>query len=398
MVKKKKSNLYDFILVVLIVSIIFDDILPVVLRPSTLIAFLFPIYSMAIRGRSVKSNNLALIFTLFLYSVVVLVWSPCMEESFKFTILIQPINFLILISIFIAGSYANSPINSLSKGWVLFFIISCITSLYEITFDHHLPSSLQQSGEFVKDGDFLLIRRFASFTYGNYNTFVTVISMALPILFSSLVFSKNSVEKLKYVILLFVVSYILIINGSRGGILCFLINLFYYIYYSKIISFRSILVLLIIIGCFGLLLSNINLDFILFRLASGQLFGGSTRFEIFEICVKIVQDYLFLGTGVGSMNYMLKSYGAPIPAAHNLLMEFILEYGMVMFTLVLVSFGISLKKYKTLNKHSKYIVFITLITLPIYSVINSVYLVYSFVWVWLGTVIILFNVKETTYE
>ncbi|WP_282016605.1 O-antigen ligase family protein [Marinifilum flexuosum] len=376
----------------------FDDVLPLMVRPSTVIALIFPAYTLIYKRKTLKVDVFLIFSIIFLYSVLSIFWTPNFEEVVKFTLLVQPINLLLLLSVIIAGKYANDPLKSITKGWILFFIFSCVFGLYEIIFDQHLPTSLQQSGEFVKDGDFVLIRRFASFTYGNYNTFVTVISMGLPMIFASSLFTKCGKTKALNFFLLPLVSYILIMNGSRGGILCFILNLFFFLYYKKIFSIKFFIVLLILGGVISVLLVNVNLDFLLYRIASGQIFQGSTRVEIISVCVEVIKDYYFLGTGFGSMNYILKQYMAPIPAAHNMIFEFVLEYGLLTFIIIITHFSLKISNIKTTCKFSRYVLSITLLTFPVYTVINSVYLVYSFVWVWLGTAIVLFNVKKENYE
>lgn len=79
-----------------------------------------------------------------------------------------------------------------------------------------------------------LVRKYASVTFGNYNSYVTVICFSLPFMFAYLLLVDGVKKQLWGWFIVLAVFYILVINASRGGLLCFVIALFsFLLFYRK---------------------------------------------------------------------------------------------------------------------------------------------------------------------
>ena len=124
------------------------------------------------------------------------------------------------------------------------------------------------------------------------------------------------------------------------------------------------------------------------RSSDGGLLEGSSRFVIWNNALKVFFDYIGFGTGLGGIESAMKMVSNDIVVPHNLFLEVFVEFGMIIgmcFCFFIVDI---LKKTKKVEAGRKMVLLLSLITLPVASIINSLYLLYPFVFAYFASIII----------
>lgn len=179
-------------------------------------------------------------------------------------------------------------------------------------------------------------KKFAAVSFGNYNQYVVILCCALPIIFSRLLQPEQLSKKTRWMIISVLVSILFIIgtNGSRGGILCYLlVFITFFFYIRKKNNFNKIFYLkLFLIGSFmfgiGLyFIENTNtFSYILFRV---QITGyeDETRTQLIQAGIQMLVDSNFIGVGPGNFMNLLSNYNVQVRdlPPHNFLWNFLLS-------------------------------------------------------------------------
>jgi hypothetical protein len=138
---------------------------------------------------------------------------------------------------------------------------------------------------------------------------------------------------------------------------------------------RIYLIALVFLGVITLLMFANIFDTILFRLAGKSALEDNTRLVLWNSSFDLFLDSYGFGKGVGSMVPVLRQSGVQgtfIFYSHNMILEFLLVYGLAV-TLGFVYFlWRLLKKAIIVREINKKIVLLSgIIPFPFYSVINS---------------------------
>lgn len=148
----------------------------------------------------------------------------------------------------------------------------------------------------------------------------------------------NKRKKL-YIILVVILFIPILMTGSRGGLIGNGMAVFFVLFYCrKKINFTNIILFTLIILLFIVLVWQYLPDYITkrFTLEFTQKDGGANRFDIWASCMHTFKESNFLrkllGYGAGSIPRLNTQKNV----AHNLLIEFLLEYGII--GMILMSF------------------------------------------------------------
>lgn len=299
---------------------------------------------------------------------------------------------------------ANKPLQSNLKGWYIFILITFPIALVEIFADVHLGVSAFESDAMVNIGGGIIAqKRFASVTFGNYNTYATVLCMGTPFILLRMLYKQTVIKELFNYIAILILLYIVVTIASRGALLALMIIFFMFIYYKrKFSSNKFILFLLLPVIILGLFYyGNDIFDQVINRVLKSEmkdeaLFEDTGRVNIMLAAIEASANSIFVGHGIGSMLPVLTEYKASVPAAHNLLLEILLQYGLII-TLYFVAFvlNIYLKGRYSCDLRLKFFIYSTIFSLPIISVINSGYLHMLFVWAFFSSLFsIIYIVKH----
>lgn len=272
---------------------------------------------------------------------------------------------------------ARKPLESISKGWLIAVFMTSVVGLWEIITDHHL--SIAREVELSALGE-IVQRAHASVLFYNPNTYSLFLVMAFPFLVYKLIVGEKKWLALLAILLS---SFIVIKDASRGSLLCVgvmvIITLTFFMKKKKY-RWYAISSLFLLAGLIILFGRSLFSSFLLRMEAQGVQDGA--RFEIWAGAWDVFLKSHGLGIGMGSMTAVLgelNHYG--IGYAHCLLLEALVEGGVFIAALI-VGFlcGLIRATLSEPEKNVRIIMFMTLITFPLYSIINSEYLRPAFIW------------------
>lgn len=329
----------------------------------------------------------------FGFSIVSLIWTPDRTNGIKF-LLYNLCSFIDFITIIFLSFKAKNAIRSILIGWLLLVIITAPIAIWEIISGNHLPISFLDSTTMIINslGE-RTSRIFASVTYGNLNSYVLVLVYCIPFVLMSIGFFRH--DRILPWLSLVSIIFILLINASRGGIICLAISLVYMIISfvrNKIISRPFAIFSFIIL----FLLVFINSDF-LFNQISGRLLeskltADESRIEVYERGLEILKSSLGLGSGIGGLQLSLEALGgiARISAMHNMFLEFLVQYGIIPFIFFLLFIFSIIKQLIASPTHLKNFIgwLFILLVIPM-SIINSGYIADTMLWIYFSTIYVI---------
>src|SRR5690606_7720185 len=213
-----------------------------------------------------------------------------------------------------------------------FLFVTIPIALYEILFNWHFSNSRFGDDSIV--GGLGIVKQYAAITFGNYNLYNHLIVIGLPFYLSSFSLVSRPFNKLLLFLGLACLVYIVLINGSRGALVCsfFVMFLYFQFFYFRKAHTKIYSSLAIIAGAFYLFLyvSSIeNFIYIANRLNSSG-FEDNTRRDLIEKGIEITINTNFIGTGAGNFGtYVDRKYQSTIQAPHNIFIEILAQYGVV---------------------------------------------------------------------
>lgn len=391
---KNRKNKYDYLIIFLIAILAFGNIGGGV-QPIRLMSVLlapFILFSMVVINNRIF-NYIKFYFLVFiLYMTVSLFWTIQIEDgllAFLYSIIHILLFFILLICFF----NARDALRSFFLGWVFFLMITLSIALIEIIFDYHLPTSFFGSENYVNIDGNIVIKKFSSVTFGNYNTYIMILCLALPFALNYFMLTKSKLNTIFGLIIYLIACFVILINASRGGVICLFIISFSYIKYlnkSNIkIPFYFKIGFIFFIFFILLRYKEILFEQIAYRFASGRgLFEDTSRSDLMSKGFEIVIDYSFLGSGIGSIHKLMELKNSPINVPHNFFLEFLIEYGVfLLIPILLLLFNIlKTKSLKDKNRDKLYFGSrVACIIFPIISIINSGYILQPALWVFFAT-------------
>lgn len=398
------KNIYDYFIILVISSTIIGTA-QIGLISHTFVAGLlclpFAIIEVISSFKNGKTQPIILFMTIWiLYALISITWAP------KHEYLLREIwnllwNIIIFIGLYHASQKANNVQLSFMIGWRMLIWFTLFIAAWEISTDSHLAVF----GDFNEDSEIATIdggsehRIFAAVTYKNLNSYVTLLCMALPFL----VYGISILQKKWLTVFAIIGSCcILLVNASRGGLICFVIDcIILAIFYRKfqfsnkrIITFFAIILLILFICLFGLSIASQAIGR-LSAYGTENLMSDEGRWEVWRMGVEFCIESLGFGCGVGSMTPMYASTGFWLHHSHNFVVEFIMQYGIWLF----ITFGIMLLKnwrymIKADNISKNLLGWMLLLSFVPLAIIDDSYLPHTFVWIWLVTQFAITNSLE----
>jgi O-antigen ligase len=364
-----------------------------ILQPIRVLVLLFAPFLIV---RSVESTVFKsysyerLFFVLFfLFGLISFFYAIDLVSVLKGVFYIVVNSLLFLTIVFVSWNCLN-PKLSIVYGWILFFILSVPIAFLEIFKNYHLSLSVIEDGTVI--GGIGELQVYAAVTFGNYNLFNVLLVFVFPFLTANVMIQKNIYIRLFTIFLVLSLCFVLITNASRGGFLCIILGIIYFVikYFGLFSSHRKYAILFLV-GILSVTIKYSNsLFFMIFYRLDSLGLNDTTRFDIIIEGLKVLLDYYFFG--VGSQNFqnlMQKNSTLDITTPHNLFLELLVEYGLIVF----VSFLFLLYKIYSNSKKadiiSNYIVSLGLLTFPIVSFINSTYISGVNMWVFLASLAVI---------
>lgn len=325
------------------------------------------------------------IFFLIYAAILTLIYNVGGKSYIEFTFLF--INCNLVLALLLSAQKAIQPKKSLALGWLLFVAITGLIGIKELITGVHLPTNEGQI-EMLDLGlgiNGIKDKVYAAATFGNYNEYVTALCSALPFMFYKLL-CVSSWKKIIIPLSMIVLSgIIIVVNASRGGILCFIICVLVFALYYRRSAFKHKL-LFVIIMAIGVPILYFKWGGLLFsqlieRMGTSN-FGESGRNLLWIMGWKSFLNSYGMGLGPGAFS----SEMALVP--HSVILEFLVLYGCVGLLCLLVVLLLILRKSKYIHGMPKMVIVSFFLMFFPYSIINSNYLQYSFFWVFLSSVMI----------
>lgn len=392
----KEFNKYDKLIILLIVILAFGGY-GGALQPIRVIAIFFSPYVILMLSKKYINKQLQSILLFFaiwyVFSIFSLLWTSDLAEGLK-QLLHYYSHISLFLLLFILSSKAVCPVKSILIGWCLFLAVTIPFALNEIVNDVHLGISMLGSDTDKNLGNMVFSKKFASVTFGNYNSYVTVLCLILPFLLTSFFVFKTKISQLFLWLFLGCLTVILFINASRGGLLVWIISIaffsyFYYKYYS-ISKLKTIFIFISIVIVFVYYFDAIFLQLSYRFMAGSSLFEDTDRFDIYTAALSVLSETVGVGSGIGSIHASIAKVKLGVIAAHNLWLELLVQYGVVIFLLFIVFIVKTFKKLCTSSSViNRTLGVITMAILLPMSVINSGYLLMPVVWLFFASLYII---------
>lgn len=376
-------NRYDKALFLLLLSLLYGfNSGSAFISPCRILSFLFlPLIIPYISLIWMKLRTICVVLIVFfLYGFFSLLWTSYLPEG-KGGIIQLFLNILIFLEILILSLKAKKPLSSIANAWILILSASLIIGIWEIVTDNHL-SSAEEVSEFIDNMNHIE-NHVAVVTFYNSNTYVVFIVMSLMFVLFKMSTIQEINKQVWYFLIYISSTFVLLMNSSRGGVACLLIMTAISIWFISKKNRTTILTIALFSFIFLYHLRNVVFESIVYRVEN-QGFEDNARLIMWISSWNIFLDTFPWGTGIGSMMPVLRfsKYNKSfIECSHNMVLEFLLEGGIVFgFIIFLVLIYLYRSIRKTNITSIKLLLFIALGTFPIYSIINSNYLKITFIW------------------
>ena len=403
MIDDRVVNRFDFLIIVAVASLAWGSYeLLGAFTPIRLIGFYG--WVVAYKNRRVlkkTTNGLSLLFFFWIsYSFFSII------NTFKFSSwIIQFCHTTTMMGAIMAlsiwGLRARNSLKSINYGWLLFVFLTMPIAIWELTTGNHLSS-----GSFNEDtvGAFGVMKPFAAVTFVNYNSYVVMLCIAVPFLYA-LLFKGGIIDRVCSLIALMFTFVVLVFNTSRGGIICFVISLLFYIVFTFLgrgLLKKVVIVVVLVLGS-SFLISNFTdielLEPLIRRSESTGLFEDISRTDVWLRSVKLSAKYLFIGNGCGSMPYVLEHYyPSELNFCHNYFLEILLEYGLVIFLVWFTKiFQIVKSSLKSKFVEIKYVALYVIISSPFLLVIDDYYSQRAGIWIYVASILLMCNYNKASH-
>lgn len=386
-------NQYDIFLFVFVISTIFGRY--GILHPSTFLSVIFlPQLISKIRCLTTGGHKLIVVFLAFwlLYAFISLFWTPDLHDGFKDLALLF-FHAAMFMEIIVLSMSANRPVQTMTNSWICAFLITSVIALWELNTGHHLMSAREEDIYYTNSAGDFYEKEYATVTFYNPNTYCYFICLLFPFLLYSLSQSKNRLFLFVNVVITILAIFIMSKNGSRGGLITMIIMISLFVYYKvKGSSVRKkilIFIALILIVSLLIVFADVLFGTLLFRLSQKDLLEDNARLYLWYSSWQLFINSFGLGIGVGGMVFALQHASSNLIGiyySHNMILEILLEYGLLI-ALGFISFLFILFKYtkKVNNFYIKAVLMGSLLSFPFYSLINSENLRPTFIWVFFST-------------
>lgn len=386
-----RSKIYDCILIALIAVLVFGNLGNGAQPARLFIMTLAPVMLVdAVRSphTSLSYYRYECFFMLgwWLWALAFLYKTHDMTESCKHLIYLC-IHILGFFEVIWSACRATDPQRSLQKGWLLLLAMTLPIAAYEFMNDVHFALSVQDTGANIKVGGISIERPFASVTFGNLNSYNTVLCWILPSLFMWNLFPKYKKDQLLGMALMLGTMLIIIANASRAAIMCLSVLLLVYVYCYYQMGRNRVLLISILTAVIGALVYFLIDIFILIsERFSSQGFEDDGRSENIVQGVIAVWDSFGLGIGIGNYERVMNDvYRVIIPAPHNLFLEIFVCFGVFVF---LGFLGIICRLYERSRKGdriNRYSFLFGVVAMLCAGIIDSTYVMKVPTWMFLAS-------------
>ena len=187
---------------------------------------------------------------------------------------------------------------------------------------------------------------------------------------------------------------VIVINASRGGVLSIVTMLMVYYWYSEKSQIKNVTLLVVVtLLIYGLIQYGEEFTALFIARASdGGMFTDDARFVIWSNALLAFCDRFGFGVGIGGLSASMAEYAhGRITVTHNMFLEILVQYGVVIL-LVFLYFLLGLfRKSLRVERKRKIVIMMSLVAMPVYSIIDSGYLLNTHFFVLIASIYIFAN-------
>ena len=393
-----KNNKYDHILTLIPLTLAFGAVGGALQLTRLLGIVLFPLLLSYYKNvKHFINSYFVWIAAFYLFCLVSLAWTPDREEGIK-ELFYYFVHFVLFFEIVVFSKKANNATRSISRGWLWAVSLTLIVAFWEFTTDNHLSYAYDDSDLMMNGGDGIVVQRlFASVTFGNPNAYVTFLCFSFPFLLYNLLVSPNiktTIWSLASIILTIIT---LLLDASRGGILAMGIMGAIFIIMTPKSRHFNILIVMIVILLGVVLYAYKDTIFLVIglRAVDGAMFNDDARSIIWKDAMNAFWNTGGIGTGIGGMQKAMADVTSGIRVTHNMMLEVLLQYGIVFFVIYLFFLiKLVIKSYRVKERSIKIALLTSLIAMPVYTIVTSQYLLDPQLFICLSSLIVFANYER----
>lgn len=392
------SRKYDIFVILLIASLSFGLIGGSLQIPRVLAIAFLPVFIDCFGYVRHYVKPYLLCFVAFwAFCLLSMTWTPDFNQGMK-ELVYYPVHFILFLEIIAFSRLSKSPTHAISMGWMVAVCLTLVVAYWEISTGHHLSMSTHQSAKYIKTGGEVIIRRYASVTFGNFNGYVTFLCFAFPFLLYRVSMIRGLKIRGLYPILVVILTAICILfNASRGGFVTIIFMSAIYVWMNLNSRYALPLTVIMVLATFYILYTNMGiLEGITARGSDGKLLEDSGRIGIWIATWKAFAASYGLGVGIGGMVGAISEYKTGINVAHNLFLELLLQYSIIFLAVFIYYLILLFRKAKIIkNRSIKTSLMMALIAMPVYGIINSHYLLNPSLFVLLASITVFADDERT---
>lgn len=393
---KKKYNRYDIYIFILIASLVAGNLFGALQVPRVLAITLFlPCLQNYSRVSKAVSNIKNWLSLFILFSFTSCLWTPAGLDDGLVASVYNVVHVILFVELIIFSSCARNPVKDIIYGFLFAFAISAVIAFWELTTDQHLETSKTKEAVASNTGTEVYMRYFAAVTFYNFNMYVTFLCFTLPFLFYGMSDKTNGTRlRLVFVAATATAVILLLYNGSRGGLVAFVIMTAIY-FVSYLLGRKSgtfYIIILVVLLVFVLYhYGSIILNTLIMRGAVQGAFEEESRLVIWTNVIQVIKEYYALGCGAGGLYVAMEKYAfGGITVAHNIFLELLSEYGALFFAVFFFFLVSIFKRARQIeDKNRKICLYQALFSFPIVGIINSTYLTQPVLWATMSSLYIL---------
>ena len=396
--KSRVYNKYDIFVTILIVALIGGGS-GGALEPIRWFSILFAPIALSLYSSS-HDKHIMSYFRFFafwyMYMILSLAWTSDFRRGLN-ELVYYPIHFMLFLEILLFSQKARNPIQSISLAWLVAFLLTSLVAIWEIRTDHHLSFAVQTEDSVASVGFDSFYYRFASVTFGNYNTYNTFICYSIPFILYSFAI-KYKISRIFSFTALLLSAYIIITNASRGAIASLILMAFIYswmiFFRNRSIKSKLRIIFIISITALFLLYNWFTISgHLLFRMTYGDIGSDENRMVLWSTAISIFFNSFGFGAGVGSLTKSMAETGHIVP--HNAFLELLLQYGLIIFIVVIKFLLKIFRRFQHIKDlRIRGVGYCALIVLPLYLIIDSTYMLKPQLWVLIASLYVFSTYKN----
>lgn len=377
--RNNSRNIYDNIIIITVLSVIFTGDFWGAFTPIFLIGFLASLYFIFrpfVWKKYLFPNCKFVLYFFFIllgYSIVSALWTSS-ENFYVINIVLTYCYGFIFLLILYCTLRSNRGVESIVNGWVVLTIVNLCCSFWEITTGNHFSSGSFNADSMASQGYF---RIYSAVTYGNYNSYSIVLCLSLLFILLYMKMNSKIRQYVFSVILLLLIAFVLLINTSRGSIVCFLlffIPLWYTIRYNRNAKCFILTLLMSAVGLVCYKYADIIMLIIEEQLNARPDPNEDPRWELWKSGLDIANQWWYIGSGPGSMTVEYKKRKLFIIYAHNLWIQVLVEYGLVIMLLFMKFYWNLMKStFFSMDKVLKIVGLYLVFCWPVLTIIDEGY-------------------------